>query len=101
MLGNLNPQKVFHYFEEISAIPRGSGNIEAIGDYCMKFAESHGLKAVKEKCGSVIIYADGTGGFEKCKPVILQGHLDMVCEKRADCAKNMETEAIDLCTDGV
>ncbi len=100
MLENLSPHKVFHYFEEISAIPHGSGNIEAIGDYCMKFAESHGLKAVKEDCGSVIIYADGTGGFENCKPVILQGHLDMVCEKRADCNKNMETEAIDLHTDG-
>lgn len=101
MLENLSPQKVFHYFEEISAIPHGSGNIEAIGDYCMKFAESHGLKAVKENCGSVIIYADGTGGYENCKPVILQGHLDMVCEKRADCGKDMETEAIDLRTDGV
>lgn len=100
MLENLNPQKVFHYFEEISAIPHGSGNIEAIGDYCMRFAESRGLKAVKENCGSVIIYADGTGGFENSKPVILQGHLDMVCEKRSDCPKNMETEAIDLRTDG-
>ncbi len=101
MLENLSPQKVFHYFEEISAIPHGSGNIEAIGDYCMRFAESHGLKAVKESCGSVIIYADGTGGYESCKPVILQGHLDMVCEKRADCNKNMETDPIDLRTDGV
>lgn len=101
MLENLSPQKVFHYFEEISAIPRGSGNIEAIGGYCMKFAESHGLKAIKETCGSVIIYADGTGGYENCKPVILQGHLDMVCEKRADCNKDMENEAIDLRTDGV
>lgn len=100
MLENLNPQKVFRYFEEISAIPHGSGNIEAIGGYCMKFAESHGLKAVKEDCGSVIIYADGTGGYENCRPVILQGHLDMVCEKRAGCPKNMETEAIDLRTDG-
>ncbi len=100
MLENLNPSKVFRYFEEISAIPHGSGNIEAIGDYCMKFAESHGLKAVKENCGSVIIYAEGTGGYENCKPVILQGHLDMVCEKRADCQKDMEKEAIDLRTDG-
>ena len=101
MLENLNPQKVFRYFEEISAIPHGSGNIEAIGDYCMRFAESRGLKAVKENCGTVIIYMNGTGGYENCKPVILQGHLDMVCEKRADCHKNMETEAIDLRTDGV
>ncbi len=100
MLENLNPKKVFHYFEEISAIPHGSGNIEAIGDYCMRFAEARGLKAVKEKCGTVIIYADGTGGYENCKPVILQGHLDMVCEKRSDCTKNMETDPIELRTDG-
>ncbi len=100
MLESLNPQKVFHYFEEISAIPHGSGNINAIGDYCMNFAKHHNLKAVKESCGNVIIYAEGTGGFENYKPVILQGHLDMVCEKRADCNKNMETEPIDLRTNG-
>lgn len=100
MLENLNPKKVFHYFEEIAAIPHGSGNIGAIADYCMKFAESHGLKAVKEDCGNVIIYADGTCGLENSQPVILQGHLDMVCEKRSDCTKDMEKDPITLCTDG-
>lgn len=100
MLENLKPQKVFRYFEEISAIPHGSGNVEAIGDYCMKFAENHKLKAVKEPCGNVIIYADGTAGHENSEPVILQGHLDMVCEKSNDCIKDMEKDAITLCTDG-
>ena len=50
MLENLNPKKVFHYFEEISAIPHGSGNITAIGDYCMNFAKSHGLKGKMRQC---------------------------------------------------
>ncbi len=100
MLENLNPKKVFHYFEEIAAIPHGSGNIGAMSDYCMKFAESHGLKAVKEDCGNVIIYADGTEGYENSAPVILQGHLDMVCEKRPDCPKDMEKDGITVCTDG-
>ncbi len=100
MLENLNPTKVFRYFEEISAIPHGSGNIGAIADYCMKFADEHKLKAVKEPCGNVIIYADGTSGYEKSEPVILQGHLDMVCEKRSDCEKDMEKDSINLCTDG-
>lgn len=100
MLENLNPKKVFRYFEEISAIPHGSGNVGAIADYCIKFAENHGLKAVKEPCGNVIIYAGGTCGFEKSEPVILQGHLDMVCEKRSDCPKDMEKEVVTLCTDG-
>lgn len=100
MLENLNPKKVFRYFEEISAIPHGSGNVGAIADYCMKFAEGHNLKAVREDCDNVIIYADGTAGYENSEPVILQGHLDMVCEKSTDCDKDMEKEGIDLCTDG-
>ncbi len=100
MLENLKPEKVFRYFEEISAIPHGSGNVGAIADYCMKFAESHNLRAVREKCDNVIIYADGTKGYENSAPVILQGHLDMVCEKRADCPKDMEKDPITLNTDG-
>lgn len=100
MLENLNPKKVFRYFEEISAIPHGSGNVGAIADYCMKFAESHGLKAVREECGNVIIYADGTAGYENSEPVILQGHLDMVCEKESSCSKDMEKDPITLNTDG-
>lgn len=100
MLENLKPKKVFKYFEEISAIPHGSGNIGAIADYCMKFAESHNLKAIREECDNVIIYADGTSGYENSEPVILQGHLDMVCEKASDCTKDMEKDPITLNTDG-
>lgn len=100
MLENLKPKKVFRYFEGIAKIPHGSGNTAAIADYCMKFAEERGLKAIKEDCGNIIIYADGTMGYENSQPVILQGHLDMVCEKRPDCNKDMEKDGLDLCTDG-
>lgn len=100
MLENLKPEKVFRYFEEISAIPRGSGNVTEIADYCMRFAASKGLKAVKEDCGNVIIYAEGTKGYESSPAVILQGHLDMVCEKASGCKKDMEKEGLDLRTDG-
>lgn len=100
MLENLKPEKVFGFFEEISAIPHGSGNIGKIADYCMSFAEKRGLKAVRESCGNVIIYKDGTSGYEQSQPVILQGHLDMVCEKREDVHKDMDIDGIDLIIDG-
>lgn len=99
-LKGLEPEKVYKYFEEISAVPRGSGNTEAIAAYCLEFAEKRGLRAVKDSGGNVIIYADGTEGYENSAPFIIQGHMDMVCEKTADCVKDMEKEGLDLCTDG-
>lgn len=100
MLENLNPKKVFGFFEEISAIPHGSGNVGKIADYCMNFAESRGLKAVREACDNVIIYKDGTSGYENSEPLILQGHLDMVCEKETGIEKDMTKEGLDLYVDG-
>lgn len=99
-LNGLKPEKVYKFFEEISAIPRGSGNTEAIAEYCLEFAYKRGLKAIKDKGHNVIIYANGTEGYENSEPFIIQGHMDMVCEKTADCEKDMEKEGIDLCTDG-
>lgn len=99
-LNGLEPEKVYKFFEEISEIPRGSGNTAQIAQYCLDFASARNLKAVKDKGGNVIIYADGTAGYENSKPFIIQGHMDMVCEKTADCKKDMEKEGLDLCTDG-
>lgn len=67
------------YFKEICSIPHGSGNTEKISDYCEAFAKEHGLRHIRERCGNIIIFKDGSKGFEKSEPVILQGHLDMVC----------------------
>lgn len=100
ILKNLEPQDVFRYFEEICAIPHGSGNTEKIAEYCLAFADRHRLRAWKDAAGNIVIYAPGTPGYEESEPVILQGHLDMVCEKEPGFVKDMEKEPISLCTDG-
>ncbi|MBE6845934.1 MAG: aminoacyl-histidine dipeptidase [Ruminococcus sp.] len=97
---NLKPEKVFYFFSEISKIPHGSGNTEQISRYLLDFAKSRSLKAVKDNGGNIIIYADGTEGYENSDPVIIQGHMDMVCEKSESCTKDMSVEGLDLCTDG-
>ncbi|MBQ7013273.1 MAG: beta-Ala-His dipeptidase [Oscillospiraceae bacterium] len=99
-INELQPEKVYRFFNEISEIPHGSGNTAQIAQYCLDFAAKRGLKAVKDAGDNVIIFAPGTEGYENSEPVIIQGHMDMVCEKTADCIKNMETEGLDLCTDG-
>ena len=99
-LSKLKPSTVFKYFEEISSIPRGSGDMEKISKYCMDFAEKHSLKAIRDNANNVIIYKGATIGYEKCEPVILQGHLDMVCQKAPECNIDFETDGIDVETDG-
>lgn len=99
-ISELRPEKVFEFFRQISEIPHGSGNTAQIAQYCLDFAEKRGLKALKDNGGNVIIYAGGTEGYESSEPVIIQGHLDMVCEKTPECTKDMEKEGLTLCTDG-
>ncbi len=96
----LAPERVFHYFEEISAIPRGSGNMEKIAQYCMDFAKKHSLKAIKDDADNVIIFKDGSCGGENAEPLILQGHLDMVCQKTADCEIDFLKDGLELYIDG-
>ena len=96
----LEPKKVFYYFSELAKIPHGSGNTRQIEQYCLDFAEKRGLNAYHDEYGNVIIFKDGTKGYENSAPVILQGHLDMVCEKLPDCKKDMKREGIDLIVDG-
>lgn len=101
VLSELAPKEVFHYFEEIASIPHGSGNTDKIAEYCMEFAEKHGLRSRRDQANNVIIFAEGTEGYEQSEPVILQGHLDMVCEREAGCELDMEKEGLEVCTDGV
>ena len=91
VLSNLAPERVFYYFEEICSIPHGSGNTKAISDYLTGFAREHGLRFRQDELNNVIIWKDGQG-----EPVILQGHMDMVCDKDADCDKDMAKEGLDL-----
>lgn len=81
VLENLQPSKVFEYFEEICAIPHGSGNTKKISDYLVKFAVSHNLRVIQDDSNNVIIFKPASVGYEAAEPVIIQGHMDMVCEK--------------------
>ena len=82
-LTKLQPAEVFYYFDQICSIPHGSGHTKAISDYCVDFAKEHGLRYIQDNSDNVIIFKDGTEGYEQSAPVIIQGHLDMVCEKDA------------------
>ena len=93
-LNELSPSEVFSYFEKICSIPHGSGNTGMIADYCLEFAKLHGLKARKDAADNVVIFKAGSSGYEDCEPVILQGHLDMVCEKEPDCDIDMSVQSI-------
>ena len=99
-LAGLEPAAVFSYFEEICAIPHGSGNTRAISDYLVNFAKQNGLRYVQDALNNVILWQEGTCGYEDHPPVILQGHMDMVCEKDADCPIDMDTQGLDVTHDG-
>lgn len=99
-LSNLEPKEVFYYFEEITKIPHGSRNVEAISNYLVTFAKEHGLKFRQDEAYNVIIWKDGSAGYEASEPVIIQGHMDMVAVKEAGCQKDMEKEGLDLVIDG-
>ena len=96
VLSSLEPKKVFQYFEEICSIPHGSKNVKQISDHLVKFAQDRGLKYRQDDMYNVIIWKDGSAGYENSAPVILQGHVDMVAVKTADCKKDMEKEGLDL-----
>ena len=99
-LAGLEPGKVFEYFEQICAIPHGSGNTKAISDYFVSFAKARGLDYRQDDLNNVIIFQEGTCGMENHAPVILQGHMDMVCEKDEDCPIDMHNEGLDVTHDG-
>ena len=99
-LAGLEPASVFGYFEEICSIPHGSRNTKMISDYLVNFAREQGLKYIQDEDNNVILFAEASPGMEDHPPVILQGHMDMVCEKDADCAIDMAKEGLDVTHDG-
>ena len=100
VLSNLQPEKVFYYFEKLCSVPHGSGNTKQISDLCVGFAKELGLKYRQEACNNVIIWKNGSCGYENAAPIILQGHIDMVCAKTEDCTKDMTRDGLDVMTDG-
>ena len=95
-LAGLEPASVFYYFEQLCAIPHGSGNTKAISDYLVRFAKEQGLRYIQDNLNNVILFQEGTCGMEDREPVILQGHMDMVCEKDEDCPIDFTTDGLAL-----
>ena len=100
VLENLDPNRVFRYFEDICSIPHGSGNTKAISDYCASFAEKHGLNYIQDEHNNIIIKKPASNGYENHNTVILQGHLDMVCEKDADINFDFSSDGLKLYING-
>lgn len=90
------PADVLKFFEEICSIPHGSGNIEKISDYLVSFAKERGLYYRQDESKNVVIKKEGSAGYEKSAPVIIQGHMDMVAVKVDSCTKDLEKEGLDL-----
>lgn len=97
VLEGLKPERVFYFFEEISRIPRGSGNERQISDYLKAFAKERGLECIQDELYNIIIIKEATPGYEKEEPYILQGHMDMVTVKTPDCDIDMTRDPLRLC----
>ncbi|WP_459503213.1 aminoacyl-histidine dipeptidase [Bacillus sp. C1] len=95
-LEQLTKHPVFYHFAEISKIPRGSGNEKEISDYLVKFAKDRNLEVIQDEALNVIIKKPATDGYEKVPSIIIQGHMDMVCEKNQATVHNFEKDPIEL-----
>ncbi|MFB6317799.1 aminoacyl-histidine dipeptidase [Saccharicrinis sp. FJH54] len=96
----LSPNAIWHYFNEICRIPRPSKKEEKIIAYLSEFGKSHGLDTRTDKAGNVLISKAATPGYENLKTVILQSHVDMVCEKNSDTVHNFDLDPIQPYIDG-
>lgn len=90
------PEKLFNYFEDISAVPRGSGNERGIADFIEKFAKDRGLFCIRDSLNNVFIRKPATPGYEAQPGIMLQGHTDMVCEKNAGTEHDFLADGLEL-----
>lgn len=100
VLSGLKPEKVFYYFEEISKIPHGSGNVERISDYLAAFARERGFFCIQDEWKNIIVIKEAAPGYEDEPAVILQGHMDMVAVSRPECGIDMAREGLKVKTEG-
>ena len=100
-LAGVAPEQVFYYFEKLCEIPHGSGNTKAISDYICSFARENGIRYQQDRLNNVLLFGEATPGYEDSEPVILQGHMDMVCDKDEDCPLDMEKDGLDVTHDGL
>ncbi|CAL7868471.1 aminoacyl-histidine dipeptidase [Fusobacterium necrophorum subsp. funduliforme] len=99
-LEGLKPERVFYYFEEISKIPRESYHEREISNFLMQFGKEHQLESYQDESFNVILRKKASPGYEDAPGVILQGHMDMVCEKEEDSEHDFSKDPIDLIIDG-
>lgn len=97
---DLYPQRVFYYFEQIAAIPHGSRNTKAISDFLVNFAKEHNLVWYQDENNNVVIVKEASAGYEAAEPIIIQGHMDMVCEKEKGVDIDFEKDGLKLYIDG-
>lgn len=100
VLGNLEPKNVFGYFEDITQIPHGSHDTKRISDWLVEFAEKRNLEHYQDQWNNVIIIKPASEGYENSDPVIIQGHMDMVCEKTPDSDFDFKKDGLKLLIDG-
>lgn len=100
ILENVQPKNVFRYFEEICQIPHGSYNTKQISDYLVRFAKEHHLEHYQDDMNNVVMIKEASAGYENAEPVIIQGHMDMVCEKEAGVEIDFDKDGLDICIDG-
>lgn len=100
VLKDLKPARVYHYFAEICQIPRPSKHEGKIAAYLADFGRKHNLETIVDKTGNVIIRKPASKGMEHLKSVVLQSHMDMVCEKNSDVQHDFDTDPIQPYIDG-
>jgi len=99
-LKNLKSFEAIKFFKEMNEIPRGSGNEKAVSDWLVKFAKDRNLEVIQDEALNVIIKKPATSGYESAPIVILQGHMDMVCEKNQGTEHDFEKDPIEFIIDG-
>ncbi len=100
VLDHLEPKSVFRFFEALCAIPHGSHNTRQVSDWLVAFARERGLEYTQDALGNVILFGPPAPGYEAAEPVILQGHMDMVCVSTPECTRDLATEGLDLAVEG-
>lgn len=100
VLNNLKPERVFYYFEELCKIPHGSHNTKEISDFLVDFARKHDLSYTQDESNNVIIHKHASPGYENAPVTIIQGHCDMVCEKKPGSAHDFFKDPLDLRIEG-
>lgn len=100
ILSHLQPERVFYYFEEISKIPRESYHEKEISDYLVRFAKERNLEVYQDSAYNVIIRKKASPAYENSKGVILQGHMDMVCEKEEGSQHDFQKDPLQLRIEG-